>query len=106
MQRRADFDAPANDSALGQLNHWSNDLDACLGASSHAYQLLKYAVVLCTTIGVAGAIFGHCANPHRAGANSLRPAYRHGKEMRVAKRHVGNGNGRVAAYGSRGSLRH
>src|ERR1700730_3852642 len=92
MQRRAEVDALANDCAFLQRDYRRGDFNMRLGAGAHANQFLKDAIILWAAIGIAGAVFRDRADVDGLSADDFRPAYRYGKEMRVAKRHVSYGN--------------
>src|ERR1700675_610704 len=92
MQRRAELYALANDFAFLQGDNGRDDFNVGLGASAHANQFLKDAVIFRAAIGIAGAVFRYRADVDGVSADDFRPAYRYGKEMRVAKRHISYGD--------------
>src|SRR5580700_5652089 len=92
MQRRAKLDSSPDNLAFLQRNHRRPDFDLRLRPRSHAHQLLKNLVILRAAIGIPGTILRHGPNVNRLRANGFRPAHRHGKKMRIAKRHIGHRN--------------
>src|ERR1700730_3737374 len=91
MQRGAELDAFADDLAFLQGDHRRCDFNMRLRASAHANQFLKDAIIFRAAIGIAGAVFRDRADVDGVSADDFRPAYRYGKKMRVAKRHISNG---------------
>src|ERR1700737_4630343 len=91
MQRGAELDALANDFAFLQGDYRRGDFNMRLGASAHANQFLKYAIIFRAAIGIAGTVFRDRADVDGVSADDFRPAYRYGKKIRVAKRHVSDG---------------
>src|ERR1700736_3126217 len=91
MQRRAELDALANDFAFLQGDYRRGDFNMRLGTSAHANQFLKNSVIFRAAIGIGRAVFRDRADVDGVSADDFRPAYRYGKKMRVAKRHVSDG---------------
>src|SRR5262252_5192490 len=100
MQRSAELAGLAHDLAFLQRDHGSDDFDLRLWARAYANQFLKDPVVLRAAIGITGTILRHCANINGASADGFGPTHGDGKKMRVAKRHVGDGNFPAAVLGS------
>src|SRR4051812_11752296 len=91
LQGSAQFKAAPDDLSLTECDERRGDLDASL-FRAHSDHLIKSVVVLRTAIGVAGAVLCDRADVDLLRTEHLGPADRCGKKMRVAERHVGDGN--------------
>src|ERR1700722_4041465 len=92
MQRSAQFDAAANDLVFLQLDDRRDDVDFGFGARAFANHVLEGAVILGAAIGIAGAVFGNCADVDRIGADGFGPAHGDAQKVRITERNVGDGN--------------
>src|SRR4029077_20552554 len=92
LERRAQLRPAPHDLALAHADDGRHDLNLRLRARPGGHQLLKHAVVFRTAIRIAGAVLRHGADKNRGGPDHLRPTYRGGKKVGIAKRHVGDGD--------------
>src|SRR5450755_3427804 len=92
MEGSAELEAFANDSAFLEGDNRGDDFDAGFRARADANQFLESAIIFRAAIGIAGAVFGDCADVDGVSADDFGPTDGHGKKMGVAKGHVGDGN--------------
>ncbi len=79
-------------SLLPHRNHRRCNFDTRFRPRSHFHQFLKHAVILRPAVRISRTVLRHRADINSVRANRFRPAHRHGKKMRIAKRHVGYRN--------------
>src|SRR5208282_3172830 len=97
MERGAQFDSPADDIAFPHANHRGLDFNPRFRPRTRAHQLLKRTVIFRPAVRVAGAVFGHRADPYGSRADGFRPAHRDGEKVSVAEGHVGDRDAFVRA---------
>lgn len=92
MERRVQFKAEGNNLLLAKMDERRGDFDASIPRAG-ADELLKRLIIGRPAVRISGTVLLDRPDEDSVGAKDFRPAYCGGKEVSVAERHVGHGNG-------------